>query len=439
MPVEILRAVVTGTCRALRDDGGLEILHVDVQQLEDQYFPLDAVAVAHNHEGPVRRIVFGCNRSLAEHVAQLKLEPAPAFAESGERDSAQQAFTFLTRALESALSVLKSAREHKLGLRPRFHIQNPDRFRARADGARNFAIEVATPAGNAHVILSLATDRALNQTVRLPAESSESARENSDPDPFPKIIESPGAIQMLLRQLAQDRRDVHLKLKEAKGAFSLHHATLLGLSDKTVQPSLLLSSSYFGQNDQQLDKDTRIGVVFTERNQVLEFTSPVSGISQIFIGETARLPVLHLNFPQRIVPGQRRRSVRIAPSSPIKGWVRPHEASRGEARPNTQRHTPIQVKDLSVTGARLTLKNGVMVSKFKWGCRVLCRLELPEPFGPVQVKGVVQRLSFAKDRHSAPTVHVGIDFIEDERSLNVSLRKIHDFLIAQQRQECVPV
>jgi hypothetical protein len=174
-----------------------------------------------------------------------------------------------------------------------------------------------------------------------------------------------------------------------------------------------------------------------DQNQLWEFHTKVSGTSYLTLAEGARLPVISLDPPQQIVPGQRRRAARVVPSPKIKGWIRCVD-NRGKAhREGAGRTIPIIVDDLSTCGARITTKKDVVISQFKWGANITCRLELPAPLGAVQVKGTIQHLILSHEKKSSPTVHLGIEFHQDERSRSIGLVKIREYLATYQRRQHV--
>ncbi len=133
--------------------------------------------------------------------------------------------------------------------------------------------------------------------------------------------------------------------------------------------------------------------------------------------------MLVVGFPEQVTYGQRRAATRIEPPQPIHGTLqRFATASMG------RRDIPVTVEDISATGVRLALSAGTILSGFKVGAAVDCRLKLPNCAEPVRLTGIVRRLSLCNEARARGTANLSVEFDASLGGTEAGLDRLREYL-----------
>jgi hypothetical protein len=400
-------------CRAVLDElaqaAGGEFLACDLMQIDRKEFSLQTVAAAHYPEGPLRRLILGCEERLAEHIARSLARPGETAV-----DDARGGLLLLCKRLEERLGATG------LDLASRqFLLHDTDRFRVHCDGPRNFHLRVAVAEGRLDLLMDLtpqATTRGWFDT-ELGDEVVALVRGGDD-----VAITDPETVERIVLHLSRTGTDAHLKVPRAGGLFDLVPATFLGGGCEPDRRQLLLTCARRPGVLDDVVVPAQVGLVFMLQDRLLEAVCPVVDQQPGTLDEDLALPMLIVGFPDQVTYGQRRNAIRVAPTRPIRGTLQRLATDLG------RRDIAVVVEDISATGVRLALSAGTILSGFKTGVPVDCRLNLPEAAEPVRVTGYVRRLSLSNENRSRTSASLSVEFDASLGGTDAGLDRIRDYL-----------
>lgn len=404
MLVQTLHRILRGLSSALGATTGASVQAGRVLHYQDREFGFPLVAAAHYASGPVRRLVLGCERELATAVAERRpdAELPPTRSRAPERG------------LDLIGGDLRAALRTELERGPdmeRFLVHDPGAFRAGATGARNFWLELRAAQGKLQVLLDLT-----------PA-GRQGAGERTETGAAPQR-EIPDAEERrrLLAGLVKEERDVQVLVPVPGREPSLWQGTVLAATRAPAPPGLILTSTCLGEPERAPAVGEPLAVLFTADGRLLQFESVLQGVSVLRLPAEAALPLLQVALPERIVPGQRRRSPRFSPAEKVEGTIRSLRPGLHEAG------IRCVVRDLSQGGARVALTAPGILSAFRWGSEVACRFELPGQPQPLELVGRIRRVDLSRSGIDLRDAELGVEFDAGRPENEEPLKRLQCFV-----------
>ena len=398
----------------------------DLQQIAPRERRYDMVAAVHYATGDLRRIVLGCDRSLA--VAFSAEAPLPTGESSAdladESDSARLGLGLFTENLQRAFAPQLALADRS----QRFLLHDSSSFRVRAQGARNFLLRVPTAAGDLRVLFDL-EPRAVRRnpfTRAGPRPGSTIVDTESDMG-----IVDPEVIAKIMAHLAQNEADVELKVSVSRDRIGLLPATVLASGFDAADNSLVITAAGLGGRLSEWIAGAEIEIVFIVQDKLLQCVCRVEELTRSHLDDTITLPLLRLGFPDRVTYGQRRGAFRIVPHDRLQGTIYRRSVA-GESTGG--QGFPIRIVDISFTGLQVVMTSNTLLSGFKWGTPVSGRIELPLPYDAITIPGTVRRLTLLPDKEGRKAVNLGIEFEEDGSLDPVALSTLRAFVQDLQRK-----
>ncbi|MEZ4388887.1 MAG: PilZ domain-containing protein, partial [Candidatus Krumholzibacteriia bacterium] len=161
------------------------------------------------------------------------------------------------------------------------------------------------------------------------------------------------------------------------------------------------------------DIPEKVTLVFILQDKLLQCTCTVIDHDHAWLDDDISLPILRLGLPDGVTFGQRRGAFRLEPPEKIRGTVR--RRTDDPVLGAVSSRIPMQVVDISFTGAMLRLGNQAIISSFKGGAEVECVFDLPAGFGQVAIPAIVRRLHLGHDDHGKGAT-LGVEFLADADS-----------------------
>lgn len=416
---DILRAACQAVNAALAQSAVAPVAAVDLQQVCTREQRYDVVAAAHYQGGELRRVIVGCDRPLAVAFGQeLALDA------SSTADPARSGLRLFTENLHRALAARLATTETTSG----FLLHDSASFRVRAQGARNFSLQVATAAGELQVLIDLAPHVIWRSVFAHHGQRRGATVVDTGSD---LGIVDQEVIARIMAHLARNEADVELKVPVDRDRIRLLPATVVGSEPEAAGGNLVITAAGLGERTSRWRDGTELELVFIVQERLLQCACRVIGSSRLELDAGVSLPLLTLDFPQRVTYGQRRGAFRIVPRDRLHGAIR-RRAVAGETV--GCQDFPFQVIDVSCTGLLLAMLSNTLLSDFKWGTPVTSRIELPLPYGAVTIKGTVRRLTLnpAKDGHKA--VNLGVEFTDDQEQDPALLATLRAYVRDHQRR-----
>lgn len=415
MLVQTLQRLLRAVTAAVEGATGAPAQVGKVLHEEGRGLDLPLVAAAHYAAGPVRRLVVACEPGLAAAMAARR--PDPELPSSRGRDPAR-GLTLLGGDLQTALAAELGA---GMGTE-RFLVHDPAGFRPAAMGPRSFRVEWRVPDGR----LELLADLDARGRPGRPVPEGEAGQDGAE-SAVPAVAGTIDAAERrrLLSELARVGADVQVHFRAPDGETAQRQGTILGAARPPAAPGLLMTCTCLADPAGTPDRGEGLTVVFELEGRLLQFESPLLGIRALRLPAGSTLPLLHLGVPERLVPGQRRRSRRVRPDTRIEGSIR-------SLRPGFPPHgIPCVVRDLSHGGVRLALTAPGILSAFRWGSPVSCRLELPGTERPLELVGRIRRVDLSRSGVDLRDAELGVEFDLGREENEAPLKRLADFVASQ--------
>ncbi len=396
-----LHAICRAIIAALDESVSGEILACDLVQVDHREFRFQAVAAAHFPGGPVRRLLLGCEERLAEHFAEM----LPTL--EGESSQICAGLAAFSQCVQSNLSSsgLPWAGDQD------FLVHDSDQFRVHCDGVRNFLFRVAVAEGRLDLVIDMAP-RALgcewlNDEIAKGGRTQVGTGEES--------ITDPQVVRRIMGHLAESGADIEVKVPGEGDRFELLQATFLARAFQPDGEKLVLTCARRTSLETAEDIPDKVTLVFILQDKLLQCSCPVLGHDHVWLDDDIALPTLEVGFPAEVTYGQRRGAFRLEPPERVLGTVQ--RVGRGDGSLSlTPKKVPMRMVDVSFTGAKLHLSSGAIISGFKGGSSVTCRIELPAEFGTVELNCIVRRLHINQDDTGRRGASLGVEFDEPEDS-----------------------
>jgi hypothetical protein len=378
------------------------LCQIDARELS---FPL--VAATHSATGPIHRIILGCETELADTVAAASRDAhPPSLSATVELD---QVFGFQLIVDQLHQELVNTLGQESVG--DRFLQHDREEFRVRTKGITTFYAALNTAVGDLHLIV----DFARRENPKLgPILGSDNYQKSTQIETEPEQVVvtcDRTEIASLLADLTGNAADVLIRSAQANVNEAFFHAMIVNDRRSLDPEGVTLSSPFLLQSESACAIGHEVVVVLTCNDRLLQFTSTIADLGYYALQQGALLPVLRLTPPLELTPGQRRSASRVLPATRILGTIHSATASpQGNEKPG-RREISILVKDLSENGARIALTDQTLLSRFKWGSKVICRLRLPEPYGRTEVLGIIQRLLLYPDYKQQRRTHLGVEFL----------------------------
>ena len=421
----ILQAAVAAVASLTRSKPTIgHVCHIDTRELS---FPL--VAAAHTTRGPVRRIVLGCEPELARQVIACHTGPlgsVPSSASAvGEIAGFQLVCESLHRELVTTLGVEVWDED--------FLQHDKEKFRVKTKGFGTFYASVATANGELHLLIDLAFRGNEKLSKFMDEDDCSHSAFIATSSELVAITSDRDEITSILTDLASREKYVLIKVTTENDKARFYDAMLLSDPEGSPADCVVLSSPCLMQNDFTFAAGQTINLVFTHQKMLLQCTSSIVEFGSLALECGALLPVMRVASPREITPGQRRRSSRIVPATRLPGTISTVSATAGTTSRPVNSEVSMLVKDLSDTGVHIAMSDKTILSQFKWGNEVNCKLKLPEPYGQVPVRGIIKRILLHSEVRQKRKTHLVIEFIKDQEGESHGLETIRNYLREQIR------
>lgn len=394
-----LHAVCRAVLNALKSTVPGEILACDLVQIDHREFHFQAVAAAHFPQGPVRRLLLGCEERLAQHFASALSQPGA----TGDQNDVRLGLASFAGVVRNSLlqSKLNWTGDQD------FLVHDRDQFRVLCDGVRNFLFRAAVAEGRLDLIIDLAPhllgcEWLLNEIGRS-GQVKVGQQEDS--------ITDPQVVHRIMHHLAEAGADVQVKVPAEQDRLELLQATFLPAQTAEPTNTLTLTCARRTSLESAEDIPEKVTLVFIVQDKLLQCSCNVVDHSHRWLDDDIALPTLVLDYPAAVTYGQRRGAFRLEPPERILGTVQ----RAGESALQFKA-IPVRVQDVSYTGAKLLIGANTMVSSFKGGTEVTCHLELPPSFGAISLRAIVRRLNLHAEDHGRRGASLGVEFTEPESS-----------------------
>ncbi len=263
MLAQYLHQICRAVLDVLAEAAGGEFLACDLVQIDRKEFSLQTVAAAHYPQGPLRRLILGCEERLAEHIAHTLARPG----ETGV-DDARGGLLLLCKRLEERLG----ATGLELASR-QFLLHETDQFRVHCDGPRNFHLRVALAEGRLDLLMDLTPQdvgRAwFEDELGEQAATVVRGGENI-------AVTDPATVERIVLHLSGSGTDAQVKVPRAGGGFDLLPATFLGGGCEVDRRLLLLTCA---RRPGVMDDGVlppQVALVFMLQDRLLEAICPCS-------------------------------------------------------------------------------------------------------------------------------------------------------------------
>jgi len=399
------------------------LCQVDAREIS---FPL--VAATHSATGPIHRIVLGCDQELAEAVGAQLSGSSEASGKTAKTLCEVQGFRLLCDDIHRALKAKLSP--DMVG--KRFFNHDSKEFRVRTIGITTFYAAVQTPAGDLHLLVDFAR-RDSSQIRNFMSSDNNRRGLLIDSGEERQVIYSDRAeMAALMNGMAREAADVLIRSAADNGNDSFLHAMVLADERNPDPEGVTLSSPYLLQSEANCSIGHEVVVVLTYQERLLQFTSTITDLGYLTLNNGALLPVMRLRPPLEMNPGQRRSSCRVVPSTRILGTIHSAAASLPNQNGSRRRELSISVKDLSDTGVRVAMTDQTLLSYFKRNSEVICRLQLPQPLGTIEMRGITQRILLYPNLKHQRKTHLGVEFLPDVEENRTGFAKIRRYVREQQ-------
>ncbi len=391
----ICRALLTSLSEAVEG----EILACDLVQIDRREFHFQSVAAAHFPGGPVRRMLLGCEERLAEYLSD-RLEIG---ADAAKGDAVHDGLNAFCQNLQVLLasSGLPWAGDQE------FLVHDHQQFRVHCSGVRNFLFRVAVAEGRLDLVLDMAPHPLECAWLSAELQGGGATQVNTSAS----AITSEALVERIMAHLASSGADVQVKLPAEGDRLELLQATFLQGEHEPGSDTLPLTCARRTSLELAEDIPEKVTLVFILQDKLLQCSCPVLDHDQSWLDDDISLPILRLGMPGSVTYGQRRGAFRLEPPERVTGGVR-RKVSEAAVLGVVSKRIPMQVCDISFTGAMLHIGSHALISGFKGGAEVVCMIQLPPGFGEVTLNAVVRRLHVTHD-DSHRGASLGVEFVDD--------------------------
>ncbi len=416
----VLQSLCQAVSTALERTAGWRFSAGEVTQIGKESLQFDAVAALHYWEGPVRRLIVGCDRSV---VQQLAAAQENRDADSVDELPADELSRIGLGAFCSTFQELLAAEVDWEKRDREFLVHDADKFQVRSAGAHNYWLRLDTPAGTMHVVLDMASREAICNLFQMDRDDDSQPRTIAQDQ---IDIHDPDEIQEVMNYLAEHESGIEVKNTTDDGRVDLFHATVVRSSFDAEQRTLGLTCAGIGQKTEQELVGQQVFVIFAHQDRLLGFNSTIERYDRLSLDSELYVPVIRVAFPEQITFGQRRGATRVEPDMQLLGTLQRSEDLTDSETPSLLNGVPFRVVDISATGVKLAVSAGMRLSGYKWGTRVVSEIDLPHPFGTIAFEAEVRRLTMLTAGATQRGVHLSLEYtrpLDDEQKSLESLRE----------------
>jgi c-di-GMP-binding flagellar brake protein YcgR len=407
--IDMLVATARAMAVGLRKTCSLDARFDALRPADASFPPAGMVAAELTQEpGPIAALAVGADPDLARRVAAELLRHR-----SRERETLADPVATGLRVLSRVLG------EHLERANPWYagtgRSEPHDPGRAQVDGrdAMGYVLSLVTECGALRTRLLLPVTE--ERVTRDPTEDEELAAD--------------AAVEPLLEDLVRSSPGAQIELPLDRFTTMLHPVRLLGRAAHRKEPVLLVAAPQVAADDGAGIVGRTVRVYVISSGRLLGFEAPVRAIVRYPLLDELTLPALALEIPRRIGPGQRRRAFRVVPGARVLGEVEPWRADAGG---RTGTPVPVAVRDLSFTGVGLLSRNP-RAAAFQPGEIVIVRADLLDPYGHVELAGIVRHVGPIRGDHAVS--NVGVELLQEGawRSFEGANDRVRAYVMELQR------
>jgi c-di-GMP-binding flagellar brake protein YcgR len=206
--------------------------------------------------------------------------------------------------------------------------------------------------------------------------------------------------------------NVELEIEAGEGRSTIRYATLVVAPRTPEDRNLHLLAPLAG--DSAPPVGAAVQIHFAHERSLHRFRSTVRGVRAIPLGKALALPLLEIDPPSAIEPGQRRRAFRIRPEKALPVTIGPLLLEEGV--PETFEpfaSVSAAATDLSFLGAGLVSDDERAGLHLAEGMVVLCEIDLGEKAGRSELLGIVRRIERIGTPGGKARFRIGVEFLRD--------------------------
>jgi c-di-GMP-binding flagellar brake protein YcgR len=264
---------------------------------------------------------------------------------------------------------------------------------------------------------------------RVKGEATDEASEPS----LSRSLSGP-ALGTLLARFRREDVNVELEIDIGEGRSTIRYATLVVAPGTPEDRSLYLLTPLVGESDPPVGAAVQIHLA--HERSLHRFRSTVRGVRPIPLGKTLALPLLEIDPPSALEPGQRRRAFRIRPEKTLPVTIGPLLLDQG--LPDTFEpfaSVSAAATDLSFLGAGLVSDDPRAGLHLAEGMVVLCEIDLGETAGRPELLGIVRRIERVATPSGKERYRIGIEFLRDPswRRYEPPYERLCEYVMAEER------
>jgi c-di-GMP-binding flagellar brake protein YcgR len=234
-------------------------------------------------------------------------------------------------------------------------------------------------------------------------------------------------------QIRQEDVNVELEIDAGERRSMIRYATLVVAPRTPEDRNLHLLAPLAGDSAPPVGSGVEIHVA--HEGSLYRFRSTVRGVRPIPLGKTLVLPLLEIDPPSAIEPGQRRRAFRIRPEKALPVTIGP--LLLGEGIPETFEpfaSVSAAATDLSFLGAGLVSDDERAGLHLAEGMIVLFGIDLGEKVGQTELLGIVRRIERSDAPGGKARFRIGVEFLRDPswRRYEAPYERLCEYVMAQE-------
>ncbi|MCK9996762.1 MAG: PilZ domain-containing protein [Candidatus Krumholzibacteria bacterium] len=247
------------------------------------------------------------------------------------------------------------------------------------------------------------------------------------------------AVDDFLTYLRKTEGDIYLEAPSKDGTATLNSGLLVEICQVDDHPALKLITDFSDPAREVPVPGTAIKASVGIGDRSLEFDLTYLAPAAQELDSGALLPGALFSLPATVSIGQRRRTFRVPVSASIRVEIETTAGQEG-ASPWSDDESISEVitgrlADLSFSGARIIADHSRFCPGFQKDGRVVCRIHFPDMEEPIQVMGVIRRLTTGPADRNQWRDEIGLEFLVSPNGDRSGLDYLRQFVLEVQRSK----
>ena len=426
MLTNTLQSLVIAGKEALRATCGLSVLSENITQVRHGTLTFPSVGEIAFKGGTLQNLHLGCDDNLCRHLAENVA------AAQGQGQGLGSALEILAQhLLESLLAEMP-------GRHPQGWLENLDAGPRDLPtrGARTFGFHFRTDVGHLYLMAEVPS-RAEWELVK-GSEFLPSMTKTYLPDGWDNRgrLDLTADIERFLIFLRKTELDVEVEVPAPDGTYTMLTGTLLESTLLNGRRTLRLVLDLSDLVGCSLNLGDRIFCRVGLKERALHFSCQYLGQGPYSIAGSAAVHTVYFSLPEFLKVEQRRLAFRIKLDEEIFAEI--HSVRNEKQDPDQEIDRPRMVRgilaDLSFSGARILAEKGKLLNNFEEGEQVTCRLRFPEETRPLEILGLIRRITIGVKKKGGQQIELGLEFLVTEHMDRSALEFVRHYVLSQQRE-----